>query len=141
MGGSYWPQVSDKESLPSDGLEEPLATVGRRYRALVTDEPYPDALQLLGCYLHQDFDLDDGTADAAIEHAVTESDADRLSGAARELAEIADLDDRSIETILNRLCSYHPPSDGRTYREWLLSVIARCHQSRRCRSSAPKPVF
>jgi hypothetical protein len=91
----------------------------------VGDEPYPNALQFLGCYLHQDFDLDSGTADGAITHAIAESGRDRLSGVARELSEIAELEDRAIETTLNRLCSYHPPADELTYREWLLALMAR----------------
>jgi hypothetical protein len=89
-------------------------------------EAYPDLFQFLGGYLHQDFDLDGGTADDAVRQAIASTPAEARAAVAAQIDSLmtAHSDERSLEVAVNELCSYHPPGDGLTYRAWLRQVRA-----------------
>jgi hypothetical protein len=81
----------------------------------------PNLFQVLGGYLHQDFDLDHGRADDALLAAVAGQPPEQVAAAAAELAAhrpSAD-DEGASRRFNNELCSYHPPGDGLSYSEWL----------------------
>jgi hypothetical protein len=95
-------------------------------------EQYPLSFQFLGGYLHQDFDLDYGSAEAAIEQALADwHDDERLSGVEAELEALLRLSDVGLQRTVNRICDYHPPGDGLTYRDWVVQVLGRVHAARR----------
>ena len=102
----------------------------RHYCALMPSrrtpaEPYPTVRQFLGAYLHQDWDIDYPTAAAAVAAAIRDfSSVGDLPAVERELAEIDRTDDATVETILGRVCDYHPAGDGLSYREWLSQVLS-----------------
>ena len=80
---------------------------------------FPDLSQLLGCYLHQDWKLEFPTADAALAAALQESSSDRKAAALAELHDSAPADEAAARSLVNGLCDYHPPDDGRSYLAWL----------------------
>ena len=88
---------------------------------------FPVLLQLLGGYLHQGFDLDRATAADAVESAVVDLNRDQRTTAAAEIGGLLEdhPDEPSLAAALNRICSYHPPGDGLSYREWLGQLRAR----------------
>ncbi len=91
-------------------------------------ERYPAAAQLLGAYLHQDWDLDCATPDEAVTAFIACGTADRCARTAEELrALLEDLrgrPDDAAEEVLYELGCYYPPSaDGFTTVQWLEHVI------------------
>ncbi len=85
-------------------------------------ERYPETLQFLGGYLHQDWPEDYATADEAVRVAIAESDAKRLRGVERELPTLLRLPEDDLRAVLAELCDYYPPGDGRSWRGWLEEV-------------------
>lgn len=85
-------------------------------------ERFPETFQLLGAYLHQDFDRDYGTVDEALRVAIVEADKDRLRAVGHELRVILAMPDSEDEAVVRALCYYYPPGDGRSWRGWLESV-------------------
>ena len=89
-------------------------------------ETCPELHQVLGAYLHQDFDLDCETAEDALSYSVGESRRERLTRAAAELRTYRPPsdDEEATRRFANELCDYHPPGDGLTYVSWLDHVQA-----------------
>lgn len=86
----------------------------------------PNLFQVLGPYLHQDFDMEYASAQAALAASLQESSQGRLEDALVELRThrpAADSEE-STRRFVNQLCDYHPPGDGLTYIEWLDRVDA-----------------
>lgn len=85
--------------------------------------------QFLGV-LHQDFDLTHETADAAIEAAIGNCPVDELWQVDRALRELLfdDPDETVMSERIGRLCDYHPPGDGLTYRSWVSHVGDRVRE-------------
>ena len=86
----------------------------------------PDLFQVLGAYLHQDFDLDHGTAGAALDASMAEHPIETLRAALRQLRQHRPdrRDEAGTASFVNSLCDYHPPGDGHSYVEWLDEVEA-----------------
>jgi ornithine cyclodeaminase/alanine dehydrogenase-like protein (mu-crystallin family) len=75
---------------------------------------------------------DIGSAEAAIEQALADwHDDERLSGVEAELEALLRLSDVGLQRTVNRICDYHPPGDGLTYRDWVVQVLGRVHAARR----------
>jgi hypothetical protein len=81
----------------------------------------PNLFQVLGAYLHQDWDLEYGDAEAALVAAITGQGREQVAAAADELrTHRPPRDDESASCrFTNGLCSYHPPGDGLSYSAWL----------------------
>ena len=90
-------------------------------------ERWPELVQFLGGYLHQDFDLD-GTAQECIEHAIRERDDDsrrRVLASLRELrAERPSEYDLAL-ALRDLGMEYIPSIDGYTYGAWVDWIITR----------------
>lgn len=84
-------------------------------------EECPELFQLLGAWLHQDFDLDHPSADHALRESIAISSEERLLGATAEMGRSRPPsdDEDSTRRFVNALCDYHPPGDGLTYVSWL----------------------
>ena len=94
--------------------------------ALDPNSPEWDDLgDLLGAYLHQDYDVVHGSPWSAIGAFRSENPTGAVSSAssaARRLAhEISD-DDEGRRAVNKLGLDYYPPADGYTYRSWLLAV-------------------
>ena len=85
---------------------------------------YENLALLLGAYLHQDFDLDHGTADDAVR-AFAAGEPERAEATSAEIGDLLGVgsDDADVAALLARLGScYRPEGDGRTPRSWLAHV-------------------
>jgi hypothetical protein len=86
---------------------------------------YPYLQQFLGAYFHQDWTLDDSSADAVIERFKRENDAEMIDGVKGELTQFlaSHASDDQLSRALTALgCEYHAPGDNLSYREWLRHV-------------------
>ena len=94
--------------------------------SLSTD--FPELTQFLGGYLHEDWVDDYETADEAVFHFLSVARVEQVSAAKRELDAFMklNLDDASLAEALSLDlgCSYYPPGDGLSCREWLSTVQA-----------------
>lgn len=84
--------------------------------------------QLLGAYLHQDYDVEYPDAWAAVDASIREHSPKVRAAARQELLGILERED--TEDGLSRAVSklgvaYSPPADGYTYRAWLHEVDQR----------------
>ena len=81
----------------------------------------PNLAQVLGAYLHQDFDLEFANAEEALSAAAAGQDQAQVRAAASELRSSRPSrdDEEGSCAFTNELCSYHPPADGLTYSGWL----------------------
>jgi hypothetical protein len=94
---------------------------------------FPNLFQVLGGYLHQDFDCDFASADEALRTAAEEQGREQVAGAVREIDALlaGGFDDRTLIAIVERLTTgYSPVLDGWEIRPWLeharaiLAVVA-----------------
>ena len=86
---------------------------------------YPYLQQFLGAYFHQDWTLDDSSADAVIERFKRENDDETIDGVKGELAQLlaSHASEEQLSRVLMTLGSeYHAPGDNLSYREWLHHV-------------------
>jgi hypothetical protein len=86
---------------------------------------YPYLQQFLGAYFHQDWTLDDSTADEVIERFKRESDPETIEEVKEELAQFLashPSDDQLSRALTTLGCDYHAPGDNLTYRDWLHHV-------------------
>lgn len=82
---------------------------------------YDGLSHLLGAYLHQDFDLDHGSADDAVR-AFAAGAPDMAASALDEIAELlaGDMPEARLSALLQKLGSYYRvEADGYTARTWL----------------------
>jgi hypothetical protein len=86
-----------------------------------TRDRCPALVQLLGGVLHQDFDLEYPSAEAALADAVGSASLAQLRDAAVELRRHRPSRDDEVASraFANDLCDYHPLGDGLTYGAWL----------------------
>jgi hypothetical protein len=83
---------------------------------------YPNLFQVLGGYLHQDFDLDFDSPEEALQAAATGQGSEQVGAAIRELDELlsSHADDDVLIQIVERLTTgYSPVLDGWQIRPWL----------------------
>jgi hypothetical protein len=86
------------------------------------DWQFPNLLQVLGGYLHQDFDLDYESPDAALRAATENQGHDPITGALREIDRLlaSEIGDDELMQLIERLTAGFSPSlAGWTAREWL----------------------
>ena len=97
------------------------------------NEACPELSQLLGAWLHQDFDLDYPTADDALQASIADATSERLGNALVELTSHrpSRADEEATRRFVNDLCWYHPPGDGLTYVAWLDHVDALVREAAR----------
>jgi hypothetical protein len=80
---------------------------------------------LCSAYFHQDWDLDDPTADAVLHRYIGDSDPQEVQQVAAELGKfllIEMTEDERKATLDDFCCEYYPPGDGLTYSSWLQRV-------------------
>ena len=86
---------------------------------------FPALEQFLGGYFHQDFRLDHGSPDGAIEAFVSDATQEQIQAASAELEQalsvIEQMDDP--QKLLRALgCDYLPSAHGLTVANWLSHV-------------------
>lgn len=88
------------------------------------DPHYPALWQLMGAYLHQDWDLDHATADA-VAHEFIDQDISHYASFRSELqALLDDSTDEQLEPLMAESGAYGVPSaDGRDARQWLTELL------------------
>jgi hypothetical protein len=85
-------------------------------------ERYPNLFQVFGGYLHQDFDLDYESPDAALRDAAHGQGPEQVGAAIGEIDDLlsAGLEPRTLTEIVERLTAgYSPVLDGWEIRDWL----------------------
>ncbi|MGH3476384.1 MAG: contact-dependent growth inhibition system immunity protein [Acidimicrobiales bacterium] len=94
--------------------------------AVGAHETCPELHQMLGAFLHQDFDLEYRTAENALIDSVVQAAPGRLARAATELrAHRPPRDDEeTTRRFVGELCDYHPQGDGLTHVAWVDHVQA-----------------
>jgi hypothetical protein len=97
-------------------------------------ERCPNLRQVLGAYLHQDFDLEYANAEAALADAVASQSREQVALASIELATFrpSNKDEVSSMVFTNAMCDYNPPGDGLTFSAWLdrvQDVLSRAARS------------
>ena len=87
------------------------------------EREWPDLTQLLGGYLHQDWDLDAPTPDDALRDAAREGQGDeQVAGAIQQIDALltSGYDEASLTAIVERMTAgYSPVLDGWKTRDWL----------------------
>jgi len=89
-------------------------------------EACPETRQLLGAWLHQDFDLEYPSAEKALRASIADASLERLRTVLLELSihRPPRSDEEATRAFVNDLCDYHPPGNGLTYVAWLDQVEA-----------------
>ena len=98
-----------------------------------TYEACPHRRQLLGAWLHQDFDLDYPSAEEALQASIADASVERLRTVLLDSAPTDHLDRTKSATraFVNDLCDYHPPAEGLTYVAWLDHVESAVREAAR----------
>jgi hypothetical protein len=88
---------------------------------MVADARSEHLSRLLGGWLHEDFDLEFDTAEAAVSAALRDAPAEVLALALEDLVvrRPRPESEGAARAFSNAFCSYHPPGDGLTYNAWL----------------------
>ena len=87
---------------------------------------YPALARLFGAYLHQDYDLEDASAEAAVERFAREVDPDVRDRAKAELARLlkAARTETALQAVLDDLgCAHQPKGAKDPVRAWLTSLL------------------
>jgi hypothetical protein len=85
---------------------------------------YPNLSQFFGCYFHQDWGLEAGSADEIISRYLAESPT-TVRGVIDELDRLLALrltEPELRSTLLELSCYYDPTPEGGTYSGWLRHV-------------------
>jgi len=88
-------------------------------------ERYPALWQLFAGYFHQDWSLDDPTADDVLRRYVRDEPPDAVRRARRDLEDVLQRwsSEHELEGVADRLGSYYRPAgDALTTRDWLAHV-------------------
>ncbi|HYW07392.1 MAG TPA: contact-dependent growth inhibition system immunity protein [Longimicrobium sp.] len=87
---------------------------------------FPALHTCLAGYFHQDWDLDDPTWEAVVDHFARDAP-DLVPPARRDLARLLAAPDGDVERILfdEIMCAFYPPGDGLSIREWLIRLDER----------------
>jgi hypothetical protein len=83
---------------------------------------FPSLFQVLGGYLHQDWDIDAETPDDALRLAAEEGP-EQAGAAVREIDALlaSEVDDKHLMRLIERLTAgYSPELEGWRARDWLL---------------------
>jgi CdiI immunity protein len=83
---------------------------------------FPNLSQVFGGYLHQDFDLDYESPDAALRAAAEGQGYEQVTGAIREIDHLlaSEIGDADLMRMLERMTAgYSPELDGWGGRQWL----------------------
>jgi hypothetical protein len=86
------------------------------------DWQFPNLLQVLGGYLHQDFDVDHDSADTALRDAAGSQGHEQITGALREIDHLlaSEIGDDELMRLVERLTAgYSPELEGWNARDWL----------------------
>jgi hypothetical protein len=80
---------------------------------------------LCACYFHQDWDMDDPTAEAVVRQYIRDADPQEVQKVAAEIDDFLQIEmtEEERKTILDTFgCEYYPPGDRLSYSEWLRQV-------------------
>jgi hypothetical protein len=86
------------------------------------DWQFPNLFQVLGGYLHQDFDLEYDSPDEALRDAADSQGHDQIAGAIREIDHLlaSDIGENDLMRLVERLTAgYSPQLEGWDARGWL----------------------
>jgi hypothetical protein len=86
---------------------------------------FPNLYGMCSCYFHQDWDLDDPTAEAVIRRYIRDADPHEVQRVAAEIDEFlrVEMTEEKRRAILDKFgCEYFPPGDELSYSEWLRQV-------------------
>jgi phenylalanyl-tRNA synthetase beta subunit len=85
----------------------------------------PTFAGVCSCYFHQDWELDDPTAEAVVRRYLRDADPREIELLIAEIDEFLKLEmtDEERQVVLEDLgCEYYPPSDGLTFSKWLHQI-------------------
>src|SRR5436305_509125 len=88
-------------------------------------DEFPNLCRLCGAYFHQDWSLDDPTADAVVRRYMVDADPQAVQRVATEIIAfllIEMTEDERKDNLIDLGCDYYPPADGLTYSSWLQRV-------------------
>jgi hypothetical protein len=88
---------------------------------------FPNLNGMCGCYFHQDWVVDDPTAEAVVRRYMREADPQEVQRVAAEIDDFLriEMTEEERRAALDRFgCAYYPPGDALTYSEWLRQVHA-----------------
>ncbi len=86
---------------------------------------FPNFYGMCGCYFHQDWDMDDPTAEAVVRRYMRDADPQEVQRVAVEIDDFLriEMTEEERRAILDKFgCEYYPPGDGLSYSEWLRQV-------------------
>jgi hypothetical protein len=94
----------------------------------VNNKGYSVLAQFFGCYFHEDWQLDDRTADSVVKRFLFESSVSEIGKVITGLEGLLEkiVDDKALEaTFMWEFgCAYSPAIDGLSDREWLVKTLA-----------------
>ena len=88
-------------------------------------DEYPNLYGLFSAYFHQDWAMDDPTADDVVRRYIRHADPQEVQRVADEIIAFLriEMTEDERQAILDSLyCEYYPPGDGLTYASWLQRV-------------------
>jgi hypothetical protein len=86
---------------------------------------FPNLSGICGCYFHQDWDMDDPTAEAVVRRYMRDADPQEVQRVAAEIDDFLriEMTEEERRAVLDKFgCEYYPPGDELTYSEWLRQV-------------------
>lgn len=90
---------------------------------------YPNLEHLIGCYFHQDWQIEGPTTEAVLEIYLKEYSAEYPPLVLAELRALLQRSDSEVEAELEKMgCEYAPAGDNTTFRGWLNRMEARLSQ-------------
>src|SRR5579885_2958193 len=88
-------------------------------------DQFPNLRFLCSAYFHQDWALDDPTADAVIHRYIGDADPQEVRQVAAEIEQFlctGMTEDQREAVLVDLGCFYYPPGEGLTYSSWLRRV-------------------
>jgi hypothetical protein len=86
---------------------------------------FPNLYRMCGCYFHQDWDMDDPTAEAVVRRYIRDADPQEVQRVAAEIDDFLriEMTEEERRAVLDRFaCEYYPLGDGLSYSDWLRQV-------------------
>ena len=84
-------------------------------------DTFPNLQGFCGSYFHQDWGLDDPTAEAVVDRYICDATPEEVQQLASEIATFLRLEmsEKERAAVLDGFgCGYYPPGDGVSYSEW-----------------------
>lgn len=92
---------------------------------------FPNAFQFLGGYFHQEYPVDSGNPDGALERFIADSPPETRLFVALELRRLLiQFQGKALARVIFELgCDYRPEANGTTTADWLHNVACKLEDS------------